>query len=201
MNVRRVISACAVLALAGGVASADDQKKGAGKPDEKAMMEAYAKASEPVEQHKQVLKRAGKWNLTMKSWMDPKAPPSESTGTAEGKPLLGDRYLQTTVTASMPQGGQFSGLGLAGYDKAKKKFVGSWIDSMSTGVMLSEGTATPDGKTVTSQMVGTDPLTGKPNKMKIVEKWETDDKVVEEFYEKKGGKEIKTMEITYTRAK
>jgi hypothetical protein len=201
MNVRRVVYACAVVALAGGVASADDTKKGAGKPDEKAMMEAYAKASEPVEQHKQVVKRAGKWTLSMKSWMDPKAPPSESTGTAEGKPLFGDRYLQTTVSASMPQGGQFSGMGISGYDKTKKKFVGTWIDSMSTGVMHSEGTAAPDGKTLTSQMVGSDPMTGKPSKMKIVEKWESDDKVVEEFFERKGGKEVKTMEITYTRAK
>src|SRR5688572_24590979 len=96
-NVGRLVLACAALALATGVASADDEKKAAGKPDEKAMMEAYAKASEPVEQHKQVLKRAGKWTINMKSWMDPKAPPSESAGTAEGKAVLGDRYLQTNV--------------------------------------------------------------------------------------------------------
>jgi hypothetical protein len=200
MNVRRVISACAVLALAGGVASADDEKKAAGKPDEKAMMEAYAKASEPVEQHKQVLKHAGKWQLTMKSWMDPKGPPSEFKGTAEGKPILGDRFVQTTVTMTM-EGAPFNGIATTGYDKGKKKFVNTWIDSMSTGIARGEGTADAAGKVVTTQMVGTDPMTGKESRTRIVEKWESDDTKVEEFFEKKRGKETKTMEITYARVK
>jgi hypothetical protein len=41
----------------------------------------------------------------------------------------------------------------------------------------------------------------KETRMRIVGRWEGDDKLVEEFYEKKAGKEMKTMEITYTRAK
>ena len=124
----------------------------------------------------------------------------ESTGTAETKSLLGDRYVQTEVSSNM-MGKPFTGIATTGYDKAKKKFVGTWIDSMSTGLMLSEGTADPAGKVFTTQSVATDPLSGKPTKMRIVSKWESDDKLVEEFFEKKGGKDVKTMEITYTRAK
>ena len=195
----RLFCVCAVMALTGGVAVAQE-KKPAAKDDPQAMMAAYEKASEPAPQHKQLQKMVGKWNLALKSWMDPKAPPMESTGTAEGKSLMGDRYVQTAVTSNF-MGKPFSGMSLTGYDKTKKKFVGTWIDSMSTGIMRSEGTADEAGKTWTSQMVGTDPLTGKESKMKIVGKWETDDKLVEEFYERKGGKEVKTMEITYTRAK
>jgi hypothetical protein len=98
-------------------------------------------------------------------------------------------------------GKPFSGQGVTGYDNTKKKFVGTWIDSMSTGIMRSEGTTDASGKVMTTQMTGVDPLTGKESKMKIVTKWEGDDKLVDEFYEKRGGKEIKTMEITYSRAK
>lgn len=212
MTKRRVGYACltagvvALSALLTGVAGADHHKEkdkggGAGKQeDPQAMMAAYEKAGQPAEEHKQLLKMVGKWNLTIKSWMDPKAPPMESTGTAEGKALLGDRFVQTTVTSSF-MGKPFNGVGINGYDKARKKFVGTWMDSMGTGISQSEGTADAAGKVMTSQMTSSDPLTGKQTKMRIVGRWEGDDKLVEEFHEKKGGKEMKMMEITYTRAK
>ena len=68
-------------------------------------------------------------------------------------------------------------------------------------MMHSEGTADPTGKVITTQAIATDPLSGKATRMRIVSKWESDDKIVEEFFEKKGGKDVKTMEITYTRAR
>ena len=64
-------------------------------------MEAYEKAIAPGEQHKLLQKQVGKWNLSLKSWPAPDAPPMESTGTAETKSILGDRYVQTTLTSSM----------------------------------------------------------------------------------------------------
>ena len=54
---------------------------------------------------------------------------------------------------------------------------------------------------VTSQGVATDGVTGKESRMRIVDNFESDDKVVQEFFEKRGGKELKVMEITYTRVK
>ena len=204
MKLVQLVIACSVMALttslAGAAEEAAPKKKGGKEQDPQAMMAAYEKAAEPAPEHKHLLKMVGKWNLSMKSWMDPKAPPMESTGTAESKALLGDRFVQTTVTSNM-MGKPFNGLGISGFDKAKKKFVGTWMDSMGTGIMRSEGTADAEGKTMTTQMVGTDPVTGKEMKMKLVGKWESDDKMVEEFFERKGGKEVKTMEITYTRAK
>jgi hypothetical protein len=178
---------------------ASEGKKGK-EPDPAAMMAAYEKASEPGPSHKQLLKSVGKWNIVMKSWMAPGAPPVESTGTAEAKPLLGDRYVQMLVNANF-MGKPFNGVGLNGYDNGKKKFVGTWIDSMSTGIMRSEGTSDAAGKVLTAQASSIDPLTSKESKMRIVQTWETDDKIVEEFYEKRGPKEQKVMEITYTRAK
>jgi hypothetical protein len=185
------------------LAGAEPTEKAAGKPKEadmQAMMAAYEKAAEPGPAHKQLQRAVGKWNVIMKSWPAPGAPPVDSTGTAEGKSLLGDRYVQTTFSSTF-MGKTFSGVGLSGYDNAKKKFVGTWIDSMSTGMMRSEGTSDPGGKVVTSQATSVDPVTGKESKMRIVQTWDGDDKFVEDFYEKKGSKEVKTMEITYTRAK
>jgi hypothetical protein len=207
MKLRTLGCVCVALALAAGAAGAQEEKaeKADKKPsvkqqDPQAMMAAYEKASEPTEQHKLLERHAGKWTLSLKSWMDPKQPPVESKGTAEGKVILGGRFVQSTITSDF-MGKPFSGVGVTGYDKAKKKFVGTWIDSMSTGIMRSEGTADAAGKVITTQAVSTDPLSGKDSRMRIVGKWESDDKLVEEFYEKRGGKEMKTMEITYSRAK
>ena len=208
MQLRSVMRGCAVFvltaAMASGSAMADDEKKekkaGGKDADPAAMMAAYQKAGEPAAEHKELLKQVGKWNLVIKSWFDPKQPPTESPGTAETKALLGDRFIQTTVSSTM-MGTPFNGISTVGYDKRKKKFVGTWLDSMSTGITSSEATSSDGGKVFTTQMVGTDPVTGKQNKMKAVAKWESDDKIVEEFFERKGGKEIKSMEITYTRVK
>jgi hypothetical protein len=205
MNLRRMVYGCLALVLATGMAVAQEaqekpKKKNGKEADPQAMMAAYEKAAELAEEHRLLQKQVGKWSLSLKSWPAPGAPPMEETGTAETRSLLGDRYIQTNVSSNM-MGKQFTGIGTTGYDKAKKKFVGTWIDSMSTGMMLTEGKADPAGKVMTSQAVMTDPLTGKEAKMKIVSKWESDDKLVEEFFERKGGKETKTMEITYTRAR
>ncbi len=202
MDLRRVVYGCTVIALLAGPALAQDKKKAPADPQAAAAAEIakYEEAAAPAEQHRQLQRMVGKWNLSLKSWMAPGQPPMESTGTAEGKSLLGDRYVQTTISSTF-MGKPFSGQGTTGYDKTKKKFVGTWIDSMSTGIARTEGTSDAAGKVMTSQMVSTDPVTRKENKAKIVGKWESDDKLVEEFFEKRGGKEMKTMEVTYTRAK
>ena len=70
---------------------------------------------------------------------------------------------------------------------------------MSTSMMRSEGTFDAVSKTTTSTSVTMDPVTGKECKGRTVEKWESDNKVVEEFFAKKGAKETKAMEIVYTR--
>jgi hypothetical protein len=202
MNLR--IAACLLAGVfAARVAVADEEKpkkeKAAKGGDPAAMMEAWEKAGAPGEQHKVLKKMVGKWNVSVKSWMDPKAPPMESAGTAEAKPILGDRFIQMNFSSTM-MGKPFTGIATTGYDNVKKKFVGTWIDSMSTSIMRSEGKLEADGKMV-SEGISSDPMTGKDSKMRMVETWQGDDKLVEEFFEKKGGKEHKSMEITYTRAK
>ncbi len=199
MNIRQVACAVAAMGLMAGVALADEAKgkKGAAKgPDMAAMMQAVEKAATPGEQHKMLMKMVGNWDVTTKMWMDPSQPPTETKGTAEVKSILDGRFTQSTFNGSF-MGKPFAGVGIDGYDNVKKKFVGAWIDSMGTGICRSEG----DEKagTMTSNMTCTDPMTGKDNVMKMVMKWEGDKKFTEEFIEKKGGKEVKTMEITYTK--
>ncbi|HKB42016.1 MAG TPA: DUF1579 family protein, partial [Gemmataceae bacterium] len=93
----------------------------------------------------------------------------------------------------------FKGIGLMGYDKVQKKYTTAWVDSMSTSIATSSGTADKDGKVFTYEGEMLDPVTGKSIKgqdvLRIVDK----DKHVMEIYKVVSGKKIKVMEMTCVR--
>jgi hypothetical protein len=93
----------------------------------------------------------------------------------------------------------FKGRATEGYDNAKKKFVSSWIDNMTTGIMLSEGTYDPSTKTFTFHATH-DVAPGVQTKIRETVKITDKDHHVMEWFEQRGGQEVKTMEIAYTRA-
>lgn len=198
--------ALALLTLAASAAFADDKKPAAAPaaaaaPDEKAMMEAMAKASTPGKQHKQLASMAGTFDAKVKMWMDPGAPPQESTGTMENKSVMGGRYLQQSYEGTM-MGQPFSGSGMAGYDNITKKYVSTWADTMGTSIMFMSGTASKDGKSINTAGSMPDPMTGKSTPMK--EKLtitDADHQTLEMWGPGPDGKVYKMMEIEYTRKK
>lgn len=179
-------------------------------PSEAEMMKQMLEMTKLNENHKLLATLAGNWSYTVKFWMnpDPKAPPTESKGTAVRKAMMDGRYFVQDVSGKMQMPGPdgkmkevtFKGMGIEGYDNVKKKFVGAWMDNMGTGVMISEGTYDPATKTFnyTSEA---EMMPGMKTKvwelLKIVDK----DHHIFEWYENRGGNDVKTMEINYTRKK
>ena len=94
----------------------------------------------------------------------------------------------------------FKGMGIEGYDNVKKKFIGTWVDNMGTGIMMSEGAYDPATKafTYTGEYEG---IPGMKQKIREVVKVVDKDHHTFEWYEDRGGQEVKTMEIAYTRKK
>jgi hypothetical protein len=181
-------------------------KKDASKPSESEMMAMMMELSKPSENHKLLANVVGTWSYTVKWWMSPEAPPSESTGTSVARAAMGGRYFITDHTGKMQMPGadgkmmnmEFKGMAIEGYDNAKKKFVSSWIDNMGTGIMATEGTYDADSKTFTYNGEY-EPMPGMKVKMREVIKITDKDHRTFEFFEDRGGKEVKTMEINYTR--
>lgn len=165
-------------------------------PEMQAMMEAFEKAGTPGEPHELLAKTAGTWKVTMKMWMEPGAEPTVNDGTAVREMIMDGRYLEERFTGTV-MGQLFNGRGVTGYNNITGKYWGTWIDSMSTGVMVSEGEREGD----TMVFIGTysDPMGGPPVKMRMVSTMEGDDKEVVEMYESHGGEEAKTMELVYER--
>ena len=186
---------CLMFAPVPGLAN---EKKSETPMDPQAMMEMYKKLATPGEPHKLFATLAGSWTTATKSWMDPSKPPMESTGTAEMKMLLDGRFLYQEFTGQM-MGQPFSGVGIDAYDNVQKKYVTAWMDTMGTGIFIMEGTASPDGKTITLSGQHPEPGGGQMSHRAI---WTLVDSNTQTFHmygTHHGGKEMKMMEITYTR--
>jgi hypothetical protein len=163
------------------------------------MMEAMMKAGTPGEQHRKLAEMTGTWSMIVKM-EEPGKPPTIEKGTATMK-MVDDRYLHQEAKSSM-MGMPFHGMGVTGFDNTTKKYQGTWFDNMSTGIMTSEGTMSPDGRTLTMTGQHADPMTGKMVTSRLITTMMGPDKhVFEMFCPGPDGKEARMMEITYERAK
>lgn len=169
--------------------------------EQQAMMDAMTKAMTPGEKHKLLASLVGHWTFTQKMWMDPAAPPSESTGAATYTMVLGGRYLHGAYTGTFT-GMPFEGFGVTAYDNVTRQFMSSWIDNFSTGIMFLTGKYDPATRAITFVGDMDDPMKpGTKVKVREVIRLVDANRHVMEMYEVRGGKDVKTMEIVYARKK
>jgi len=190
-----------VLTLSFGYAfsSGADQKEDMDKMKAEYMAK-WTEYATPGEGHKVLENLVGSWDYSLKYWSSPDTPPEESTGTNEVKWILGGRFLEMNVTGTA-MGQPFEGMGILGYDNAKKEYVNTWLDNMGTGIMSATGTYDPETKTMTEMGTYTDPMAGT-QQFKSVTKFVDEDHFTYEMYTyAPDGSEFRNMEIKYTRKK
>lgn len=200
-------AAAAVLAVAAGggcmatesgAAMRADQAERRYTPEEE--MAAWQAVANPGPEHQKMAEHVGEWIVLSKMWMDPAAPPEESTGSASIRMIHDGRFQQMDYQGSM-MGQSFRGLGLTGFDLLDRKYVGTWCDSMGTMMMVSEGTADATGNVVTMTSSMKDPL-GRMNRMRQVTTHGDADHFTFEMWSACGSKpEAKVMELQFTRKK
>ncbi len=178
------------------------QEPAAAKDDPmQAMMAAYARYGEIGHEHRLLQQRVGTWDVTVRMWTAPGSPAEESKGTSECSLIMGGRFIHEKFE-SMVMGQAFSGLGLVGFDNIKKKYVGIWIDSMSTGIMNTEGVPAADGKSIEYMGDLPDPVANKYRQQRAVEYEEdADHRRIEAFHVGPDGKPFRSMEMVYIRRK
>lgn len=181
----------------------------AGQPNEAEMMKEMMEMGKPNQNHKLLTNLNGTWNYTVKMWSNgnSNSQPVTFKGTAVRKSIMDGHYVTEDVSATMEMPGPdgkvapmlFRGHSTEGYDNARQKFVATWYDSTGTGIMLFDGTY--DGSTKTFTFTGTMQMTPTLSE-KVRETLTLSDKnhMIMEWYENRGGRETKTMEIDYTRA-
>jgi hypothetical protein len=199
MRYLAVTTLCIILTVAPVLAK---EKKPEKPMDPQAMMEVWKQLATPGEPHKLFATLAGSWTTKTKEWMEPGKPPAESDGTAEMKMLLDGRFLYQEFTGQM-MGQPFAGIGIDAYDNMKKKYVTAWMDSMGTGIFMMEGTGSPDGKTITLRGSHPEPGGGQMHHRAIWKLVDSNTQIFEMYgshgHGKDSGKEMKMIEITYTR--
>jgi hypothetical protein len=166
--------------------------------DMQEMMEVYKKLAVPGEPHKMLARLEGSWTTRIKASMGPDQPWEESTGTCEQRMLLGGRYLQQEYASEMMDG-PYAGVNLIGYDNHTRKYVSTWIDSMSTAIYCFEGTADADGRTITQKCSYDDPVRGPIVWRSVSRIIDNDTMKYEMFITPEGGSEQKEMEMTVSR--
>jgi len=167
---------------------------------------AWVQAQGPLPQasaeHQGLAHEVGTWDADSKFWFAPDTEPI-TTKAVEVNKQLGTMWIISDYSSEM-MGQPFHGRGQFGYDPTKKKYVGTWIDSMSPYLAVMEGTMDEATKTLTLMSKGINPMTGKEEVSKMVSTMiDADHKKFEAFGQIPGqeGKWWKKMEISYTRRK
>jgi uncharacterized protein DUF1579 len=202
MKRRHFAIACLIGVVASRVGVADDAKTvPAAPPDEKAMMEGWARLATPGPGHQALQPLVGNWDAKITTWMAPGAPATISEGVSENRWILGGRYLEQKYDGKV-MGQTVSGLGYTAYDNFRKQYLGAWMDTMGTSILEMSGSADPSGKIVSMEGKIDDFMSGKPvsvqSKVRILD---DDHNTWEMWSPAPDGKMFKTMEIEYSRRK
>jgi hypothetical protein len=200
MKIKVWISIALLTVCCATLASAQDPAKKMS-AEEMAAMEKWQQAMTPGANHKLLDGMVGTFDTKTTFWMAPGAPPMSSTGTSVNSWIMGGRYVEQRFKGSA-MGQPFEGLGYTGYDNVSGKFWGTWIDSMSTGVMSSVGSSSDGGKSYTFTATMNDPMTGKTTQSEErITVIDHDHHNFEMWGAGPDGKNFKMMEVNYTRKK
>ncbi|HZI93470.1 MAG TPA: DUF1579 domain-containing protein [Patescibacteria group bacterium] len=194
------ILGCCVAGTAMAIAApaetkAKSAKAAPAKMTDEQMMAEMMKLGTPGPNHEMLKKFVGSWKTVTKMWMGPGEPQS-SDGSAEYSMILGGRLLKDEYKGTF-MGGPFEGFGLTGYDNKKGRFITVWGDTMMTGLIEVDGTYNAATREMTFK--GMMNMVGPPTPYRMVTKFVDDNHFVFSWYERREGKETKTMEIDYTR--
>ncbi len=193
------VALCATILVSAGLL-AQDHPQGDMSPEQQAMMKAWMEYGTPGEQHQQLAKKVGEWQIDGKMWHVPNSEPELFDGTSNFKTIMGGRFLLEKIDGSEFMGMPFEGRSISGYDNLTQTYFVYFFDNMGTGVSQYTGTPSGDGKTIHYTVRVPDIMTGKYKTARAVETTLSDDKITFTMYDTTPeGQEFTSMEIIMTR--
>ncbi len=149
----------------------------------------------PGPEHALFKEDEGTWDAAVEIFV-PGQPPMTSKGVETNTVGCSGLCLITDFKGDM-MGSVFHGHGTVAYDALKKKYVGSWTDSMSVGLATTEGTYDPAKKTFNASFEAPD-MTGNVMKSRSVTEYkDRTTRVFTMYAPGPDGKEAMGMRITY----
>ena len=128
-------------------------------------------------EHQWLEKFVGEWESKSRGTASPDQPPIEATGKMTSR-SLGGIWIVNELTAEMT-GMSVTGIQTIGYDPATKKFVGTWVDSMSNYMWKYKGTVDESGTKLTLEADGPNFMAdGKMTKFRDAYEFKSDDHII-----------------------
>lgn len=152
----------------------------------------------PGPEHEVLKGDAGTWDAAVEV-MGPDGNAIASKGVEINTMACNGLCLVTDFKGELMPGMTFAGSGITTYDTKARKYVGTWTDSMSSGLSSSESTWDASAKKLSGTMKSTDPM-GQPSTSRSVVEYPAAGKRVMTLYAPgPDGKEALMMRITYTK--
>mgnify|MGYP002624138943 CR=1 FL=1 len=156
---------------------------------------------QPTDEHRWLQQMVGEWETHAVAAAKPGDTPFECRGQETVRSIGG--FWTVGETKGEPMGMPMHGVLTLGYNIDKKKFVGSWIDSMTSHQWTYEGTLDKKANTLTLLTEGPSMLEpGKTAKFKeVMEIKDKDNRVFTSQIQGEDGAWLPMVTITYTRKK
>lgn len=106
----------------------------------------------PTPEHAWLEKFVGEWTTESKATMGPDQPALECKGELASR-KLGGFWVMNELKGDMA-GTPMTAIQTIGYDEKRKKYVGTWVDTMSDFMWKYEGSVDKSGKTLTLEADG-----------------------------------------------
>lgn len=152
----------------------------------------------PTPEHQWLQQFVGEWDAETEAFMEPGQPAVHTKGTEKTESLGG--FWTTSEISSTMMDMPFKGLMTLGYDTEKKKYVGTWVDSMTGQLWKYEGFVAPGSNALTLESEGACPM--RPGKLtKFREVIELKDKDHKVFSSSMLGEDGKWMTMMTSTAK
>lgn len=208
----RMMAGVVALMACAGVALGQDHGKEPAKPADKMAqpaggddaakqaeeMKIWEEMAKPAEQHKWLTQFEGTWDSETVVYT-PEGAGQPEMGRMDYTMALGGRFVGMHFQGAM-MGQRFEGGGMLGYNKVDHRFESTWMDTMGTGMLFMTGQLSDGEKVLTLEGDYTNPMTKQKATFKEITTIVDKDHHKSAFYDKVDGKDVKIMEISYTRA-
>ena len=152
----------------------------------------------PTKEHEWLGQLVGEWDSDMEAVMQPGQPPMKCKGTESVRKLGGFWVIGQGQGEMM--GMKVQSVMTLGYDVNKKKYVGTWVDSMQNHMWKYEGTVDEAGKVLTLETEGPNMMTGGMSKFRdVIEVKGKDQKELRSMIQMPDGKWFTFATAKYTR--
>jgi hypothetical protein len=155
----------------------------------------------PEKAHQWLQQLVGEWEAVGEAYPAPGQPPMKIKGTESVRSVGGFWVVAENRSTMMDM--PFTGVMTLGYDPERKKYVGTWLDSMSSYLWTYEGTVDSTGKTLTLETEGPCPMApGRLSRIReVIELKGKDQKVFTSSVQAEDGKWVTGMTLNYRRKK